>query len=546
MSGKAKAATLSDGSLDVQISRDKSHGELTMTDFIKKHMGEILRPFAEHVDQLHKAVGSLGEELQDNNEKTSDALHQLSHHMSLLCELRNDIDSTTKQAKATQAGLEKTNEEKAALEADHRETKFNLGRVSNRLSDTVTHIEKLDGKIDDILGALGKVEQDLAKTNQHITADLEPVLREHGDDIIRLEGNQEATAKLLGETKMFGERAHQEFLMHVEERAKLNRKDQETFDHIHGQMSHMSTMLNENISRVNTHANHLKTTNGLVRPMKSQVEELVNSTHLLQLQQRDKSTHLEHLQAVVDHLDADFKSMFAKFGQGDDKKGASLYHSVTDLEAKMKRQQSTLFNMEETFRAHNESRIQHDRRIDELEQGTSILQRQTKDLKDQVGLDSPPPPPMPVQTANPVPRSPAPAMASPDPKSAKNMGALMKFQSAVTSMSIKERQRDFKKRLDGHDQELAKTVQTLQEQKYELEVKGQRVSVLERELTHANKVIDELKSGLELTEEYWKGLSGGFRETHKTVNIHNELLPAKGSVTLPTLQTPRSARGSLR
>jgi hypothetical protein len=202
--------------------------------------------------------------------------------------------------------------------------------------------------------------------------------------------------------------------------------------------------------------------------------------------------------------------------------------------------------MEETIRAHNESRIQHDRRIDELEQGTSILQRQTKDLKDQVGLDSPPPPPMPVQTANPVPRSPAPAMASPDPKSAKNMGALMKFQSAVTSMSIKERQRDFKKRLDGHDQELAKTVQTLQEQKYELEVKGQRVSVLERELTHANKVIDELKSGLELTEEYWKGLSGGFRETHKTVNIHNELLPAKGSVTLPTLQTPRSARGSLR
>jgi len=404
------------------------------------------------------------------------------------------------------------------------------------------HVDKLQGQVDKLLEALGKVEQDLAKTNQHITTDVDPILRTHGDDISKLDADQQATAKLLSETKMFGERVHKDFLMHVDERAKLNRRDQETFDHIHGQMSHMSTMLNENISRVNTHANHLKTTNGLVRPLKSQVEELVNSTHVMQCQQRDTSTHIQHLQALLGQLNSEFQSLKSKFG-GEDK-GPDMYQNIADLEAKMKKQVSSLFNLEETLKDYKETRTQHDRRIERLEDHTSILQQQTKGLQDQVGFDGGPPPPTPRAAPQAVAKPQT--VVVPEPRSAKNVGALTKFQSAVNSVSIKERLREYKKRLDGHDQDLAGHIKKLHDQKFELEQKGNRVSVLERDLAHANKVIDELKAGLELTEEYWKGLSGGFRETHKNVSINNELLPPKGSVTLPSLQTPRSGRGSLR
>jgi len=280
----------------------------------------------------------------------------------------------------------------------------------------------------------------------------------------------------------------------------------------------------------------------LVRPLKSQVEELLNRTHVLQLQQRDTSTHVAHLQALLAQLDADHRDLKAKFG-GEDK-GPNLHQSVADLEAKVKKHQNTLWNVEETIKDHNESRTQHDRRIDRLEDHTSILQQQTRGLQDQVGVD----PPAATPKAVPQARSQPQTMVVPEPKSAKNMGALMKFQSAVNQMSVKERLREYKKRLDGHDQDLAGHIKKWQDQKFEMELKGQRVSVLEKDLANANKVIDELKAGLELTEEYWKGLSGGFRETHKTVNINNELLPSptKGSVTLPSLQTPRSARGSLR
>jgi len=207
-------------------------------------------------------------------------------------------------------------------------------------------------------------------------------------------------------------------------------------------------------------------------------------------------------------------------------------------------------DVEETVRGHTESRASNTKRIEQLERSTGVLQQQTKTLQDQVGVDAPAPSmqmPMPMPMPQPVAKDVAqPLIPSPDPAAGKNMAALMKFQSAVNAMSIKERQREFKKRMDNHDEDLALHTKKLQEHKHELDIKGQRVTMLEQNVANTNKLVDELKAGLELTEEYWKGLSGGFRDTHKSVNVTNELLPPKANFTLPSLQSPRSARGSVR
>jgi len=272
------------------------------------------------------------------------------------------------------------------------------------------------------------------------------------------------------------------------------------------------------------------------------VEELINSQHVLQLQQRDNSTHIEHLQVTLDQHDGEIAALKHKFGQG--QKGANLYEAIEDLTAKVKKQQAGLMDVEETVRGNDESRTNHAKRIEQLERSTSVLQQQTKTLQDRVGVDAPAPAPQPVATGV------TPALL-PDTTQQKNFGALMKFQSAVNQMSIKERQREFKKRMDGHDEDLETHNKKLHEHKHDLDTKGQRVTILERDLQNTNKMVDELKAGLELTEEYWKGLSGGFRESHKLVSVNNELLPPKGNLTLPalhapSLHSPRSARGSLR
>lgn len=504
-------------------------GELTMMDFIKKHMGEILRPFAEHVDQLHKAVDQLGTDLEATDASVTEAHDQLNRHTKVLGEIRQDLDTTTDRSLKTQAGLEKTNAEKALLEADHTETKLQLGRVNARTIDTVAHMEKLQTQSDETAANLGKVKTGLASTDAHIKNDLEPSMHNHTEELQSLEANQQATAKLLAEVKNYGQNTHEEFNTFVDARERLNRKDQETFDHVHRQMAHLSTMLTETINRLNTHANHLKTTNATVRPMKAQIEDLINGQQVLQLQHRDTSVQVNDIRGILDGCEAEVKQL--KQFMGASQQGENVHETISNMGAVLKKHATALGDINEVVKRHDDMVGGLDRRIPKLERGVAHLETQVKGLQDQVGIEAPPPPAMSAAPSGGGDRELPGAM--------QGMAALMKFQAAVNTVSIRERLKQYKMRIDNHDRDFESTNSRLQDTKRELEVKGQRVAVLEKELAMTNKLVDELKAGLELTEEYWKGLSGGFRETHKSINIEQALLPPKAALTLPVLKTPR-------
>merc|ERR1719362_1188619 len=81
------------------------------------------------------------------------------------------------------------------------------------------------------------------------------------------------------------------------------------------------------------------------------------------------------------------------------------------------------------------------------------------------------------------------------------------------------------KKLEDHDHDIATANQKLQEAQDDLKVKSKRIENLERTLDSLGKSVSETRDGLELTEEWWKGLSHGFRETHRSVNIEKELFP---------------------
>merc|ERR1712008_458256 len=91
--------------------------------------------------------------------------------------------------------------------------------------------------------------------------------------------------------------------------------------------------------------------------------------------------------------------------------------------------------------------------------------------------------------------------------------------------SIKEKQKLYKDRLDDHEQIIQDTNKNLSETKRELHEKmGLRVKMLEAKMNTMVPAVDQLKAGMELTEEYWKGLSHGLRESHKMVAVDQELI----------------------
>merc|ERR1712039_900350 len=70
---------------------------------------------------------------------------------------------------------------------------------------------------------------------------------------------------------------------------------------------------------------------------------------------------------------------------------------------------------------------------------------------------------------------------------------------------------------------------------------------LEKSLTCVRGDVSKLRDTLDLTQEYWKGLTKGFRQTHRHVAVESDIFSSKGAVgtaQLPALTKTVSPHGS--
>jgi len=531
-------AKLNDGSLDIHISRDRQHGEPTMMAFIKQHMGEILRPFAEHVDELHKSVDELTEDLAMTNSKAKTAHERIDVHDKQIQVLRSSLEKTNDLATKTQAALEKKSTEQAILETDHQETKQNLSKTNQRLLDAVAHLTKLQQDLDDTNSGLDKTKSGLAATNDHIAYKVDKQLAKHTDELEQLDSSLNATKQLLDETKRFGKDSHNEFKGFVDATEKKDRKNDEQFARNDERLAHLSTMLTETINRLNTHANHLRTTNTAIRPLKEQFERMSSSHYDMQNQQKSHGKHLGNLQAEIDAMNQSLADLKGGFGK-DEGPGINVYEEMNKLKTSIGAATKTLEGVEDQLNSAVALLPEHHKRIILLEQASQHHADQLKHIQNTVGVEKkevPPPPPLPTTTEPVIKKRPEPIarrIVREGPEIMKRKG----FIDVVNQVSVKERQKQYKDRLDDQERTMQDTNKRLSDTNKELHEKmGLRVKMLEAKMNHVVPAVDQLKAGMELTEEYWKGLSHGLRESHKMVAVDQELI-----LTQP--RAPSSSRG---
>jgi len=386
-------------------------------------------------------------------------------------------------------------------------------------------------------------------------------LKSHEEDLRKLESSLAATSKMLTATKRFSEDSHDEFKAHVEAREKLNRKDKEKFENIDDRIAHLSTMLTETVNRLNTHANHLRTTNAAIRPLQAQVAALERRAGITDKIDKDQCATEARLQEEVDEISKSLAFLRAKFADNDP--NFNVYDEITQLKVNLGNTNTHLGDVENSVNCANARMPLHERRLQMLEQGKEHHGEQLSHLQKTVGVEKtevpkpPPLPPAPVAFQPVV--APQPVVSPPTrntestvrtslPKQIAREGPSImtqKFQDIVHQVSIRERQKQYKERLDQHSNDISKTNVSLGETQKEIAEKiGPRMRTMENHIMTLTKDVNDLKMGMDLTEEYWKGLSRGFREMHKGVTIDRELVgtPRSGrSKMLPALaKTPQS------
>jgi len=112
--------------------------------------------------------------------------------------------------------------------------------------------------------------------------------------------------------------------------------------------------------------------------------------------------------------------------------------------------------------------------------------------------------------------------------------------------SMQNLQQTLFNRLDSQAHSIDTTGRDLQRTCRDLDSTNARVEMLQSELAISANEVSKLQSTSDLTQEYWKGLTKGFRQSHRSVAVEREMFLPKvcNSPTLPGLS--RGSVGSQR
>eukprot|EP00746_Dinoflagellata_sp_MGD_P007078 gnl/MRDRNA2_/MRDRNA2_113979_c0_seq1.p1 gnl/MRDRNA2_/MRDRNA2_113979_c0~~gnl/MRDRNA2_/MRDRNA2_113979_c0_seq1.p1 ORF type:complete len:654 (+),score=138.45 gnl/MRDRNA2_/MRDRNA2_113979_c0_seq1:106-1962(+) len=180
-------------------------GEESMMTFINQHMESILQPFAQNVDELHKTVINIADNLRSLGIKTDANISLLAEHGALIEGLRTDHDKT----------LAHTEETRKLLDSFIHETNVNQ-------QATTAKFEKQGNTITLAQRAIEALQQRLDKTCHDVTEcqDTEERLR---TDVVR----SQATIDRLMHALEALDKAHETTI------ETINRNKAEVDKHIH-------------------------------------------------------------------------------------------------------------------------------------------------------------------------------------------------------------------------------------------------------------------------------------------------------------------------
>merc|ERR1712190_243828 len=118
-------------------------------------------------------------------------------------------------------------------------------------------------------------------------------------------------------------------------------------------------------------------------------------------------------------------------------------------------------------------------------------------------------------------------------------------RESETAARIKDKM-EIMAKIEVTNNDVFTTSTKLQKTNIELESTGLQVVNLEQAMVATGEQLSKLSGGLDLTQEYWKGLTRGFRETHRSIAVENEMLPQKGlhTTSLPALVKTAAPQGN--
>lgn len=515
-----------DCDLSVTVSKRAGEGEDTMTSFIQQHIASILQPFADHLDELHRAVNVLTNDVLDHvtmgSENKTDLMRQ---HMEI-AGLRRELHGNIQNTEDIQALLVTMKAENVQLQTDHGVIASRLESVDKRLhcSDVKVETLELGHRKTDRVVALVKASQEA--TDANIANNLQPALKHQSMELQSLCDAHRSTSSMLAETSAHSEAMLERFEASLKRSEEQNRRDKASFEQIDKTMTGLKSSLGPMDVRLTEQSDLVGSVSETVLTLRVGSNQLESMQLILQKHLDSISTNLADQverahtqQVIVSELVERIDDMQQKQDIG----------AVTKLKEAVSKHEVDIGLLKTLTEQYSGVLQTHDSHTRALVAGHSSLVERIKKVEVCIGDSD--------DGGNPRAKSPGSRWGS----VRDNMDSLvpLSVERAVKQWSIAAGQQNSMARIDAQTSELVRTKSALDTTSSGLVATENRVKELEVQLDRTNKVIQTLEASTDLSQEYWSGLGRGLRQTHKAIAVDGDMLPAKGSlaVTLPALST---------
>jgi len=521
------------GDSATEVSQQQACGEGTMKSFIKSNLSSILKPFADHVDDLQKTVNKVNSSLLKVAAKQRQHSESLDDYNEKISSLQTELNCTSKLADSTQVALEVLTAEKQMFADEYAKTKVDLKNADERIVAAQFTIAELQTGLKGARTSVGKLREPIRKMEQDITSRIWTTIEQLIGDVRKLDMAHSDTEQSVHDTKLFMDNFHQAFQIFEEENDQRNTGHDRKFQQVEDSFTKLERTLKDMQDDTHLQSEHLNKIDGVVGPLKVRLHNLEIAREEGKRRLNEHDLIITDLKVVSRTMGVDVAKLIEFYEEA--KSTLDLFGLVGSLERMLAQNHENIRNILETTEDHTSGLRKSNNRTTNLEKALNKLQEQTGRLMDHVGM---PTAESAIPSDEPHDRSQMAFNRLQGAQSAASGAAKMPSAvlRAIDKMSLNARQKRIHETVQDHGDELARSKTDLAKTATHVENTEHRVSLLENQMKVTQDDVKNIRSSLDLSQDYWKGLSRGFKDTNAEVNQDGKVLPPRANlVRLPAM-----------
>lgn len=483
--------------------------EDSMKAFIHDHFSGILQPFADRLEALNDAMTEANANIANTGSKGEDNSKSLE-------KLKADLESTMLQVDSIQCRQDSKYRElsagKVAVAKDLLEQSKEVSMVSSRLDHLQKILQELRQGFQDSSNAATQLQSDFKEVAQKVNGfDFSSVDRMQLE-LFALARQQESTQSLLKATAHCREKDHDDLHSLMEACKQEEHKNEGRSKAINNSIVNLGRRIDQtNQVLSNLQPEKIVLAYEEIAAMQKQIKNMLKML-------TNQETRLLETSGVKDSLRAsiaDLKSAVGTDGEGFNTE-LGLYHALRQIQDVVDLNTKAVRAMGLTCEKQAQEYQNESRRLAALERVEPNLQVMTRELEAQLTarLD----------------------------RLEEKFKQHDRYNDQMMAMNSTARDFDMQAHVDVQNQETSQMKRMLSRMGNSVDSNSNRMQALENKMSVLQDTVGSLRGGLDLTHEYWKGLTKGVQRTHRSVVTEEDLFHSKTALNkpLPAI-TPRDS-----